>query len=63
MEGAESFPSLGEALAACEGTVWFLGGARIYEEAMEYADFLDMTTIPDRITPPAGAERGLFPRD
>ena len=62
VEGAESFRSLGEALAACEGTVWFLGGARIYEEAMQYADFLDLTTVPDRITLQPGQSAVYFPK-
>lgn len=48
--GAETFRSLREALETCAGEdVWFLGGTRIYAEAMDYADFLDLTEIPDRI--------------
>jgi dihydrofolate reductase len=34
----ECFQSLEEALATCEGDIWFIGGARIYEEAMRVAD-------------------------
>lgn len=49
LEGAECFPSLPEALDTCEGDVWFIGGARIYQEAMRYADFIDLTYVPDRI--------------
>lgn len=52
LEGVECFPTISEALAACEGDVWFIGGARIYEEAMGYADFLDLTFVPDRIEAP-----------
>ena len=62
VEGAESFRSLPEALAACEGDVWFLGGTRIYEEAMDHADFLDITEIPDRIRLRPGQTAALFPQ-
>ena len=63
IEGAESFRSVAEALAACEGeTVWFLGGARIYEEAMDHADFLDMTFVPDRVRPQPGQRAVHFPK-
>ena len=62
VEGAESFGSVADALAACEGeTVWFLGGARIYEEAMVYADFLDMTFVPDRVRLQPGQRAVHFP--
>ena len=61
VEGAESFRSLGEALAACDGTVWFLGGARIYEDAMDHADFLDLTYVPDRVRPQPGQSAVYFP--
>lgn len=61
VEGAESFRSLGEALAASEGTVWFLGGARIYEEAMDYADFLDLTYVPDCVRLQPGQRAVHFP--
>ena len=59
--GAESFRSLAEALAVCEGDVWFLGGARIYEDAMDHADFLDLTYVPDRIRPLPGQTAVHFP--
>lgn len=61
VEGAESFRSLPEALAAAEGAVWFLGGTRIYEEAMEYADFLDLTFVPDRVALRRGQTAARFP--
>jgi dihydrofolate reductase len=58
IEGVECFPDIPKALAACEGDVWFIGGARIFEEALGYADFLDLTYVPDRI----GAEGAVrFP--
>ena len=37
-------------MSACEGDIWFIGGAGIYEEAMSLADFIDMTLVPDKIT-------------
>jgi dihydrofolate reductase len=32
--------------------VWFIGGARIYEEAMQYCDLIDLTYVPDHVTDP-----------
>ena len=62
VEGAESFRSLGAALAAAAGDdVWFLGGERIYAEAMDHADFLDITEIPDRIRIRPGQSAVHFP--
>ena len=52
LEGAECFPSIEAALATCEGDVWFIGGARVYEEAMRHADFIDLTYVPDSIDHP-----------
>ena len=49
IEGVECFPSLEAALATCTGDVWFIGGARIFEEAMRHADFIDLTYVPDRV--------------
>lgn len=57
-EGVETFPDIPSALAASEGFVWYLGGARIYAEAMRYCDFLDVTYVPDH-QDPVGAV--LFP--
>lgn len=34
------------------GDVWFIGGARIYEEAMRYCDVIDLTYVPDHVTDP-----------
>ena len=56
IEGAECFRDIPSALATCEGDVWFIGGARIYEEAMRYADIIDFAHVPDRIDV-AGAVR------
>src|SRR5262249_12367899 len=48
----ECFPTLSAPLAAGDGPLWFIGGARIYEEAMAYADLIDVTFVPDRIDDP-----------
>lgn len=48
--GVECVRSLEEALAlAGDGDVWLVGGARIYEEGMRYADVIDVTYVPDRV--------------
>jgi 2-iminobutanoate/2-iminopropanoate deaminase len=50
LEGVESFPSLEAALATCEGDVWFIGGTRIFEEAMKRADLIELAYVPDSVT-------------
>ncbi len=45
----ETFKTIDEALATCEGDVWFIGGRRVYNEAMAHADIIDVTLVPDRI--------------
>jgi dihydrofolate reductase len=55
----ECFPDVRAALAAASGDVWFIGGARIYEEAMRHADVLDITFVPDHVTDPSAVH---FPR-
>ncbi len=48
--GIESVGSVEEALAlAGEVDVWFIGGARIYADAMEHVDVIDVTYVPDRV--------------
>ncbi len=48
--GVERVRSIEEALAlAGAGDVWLVGGARIYEEGMQYADVIDVTYVPDRV--------------
>jgi dihydrofolate reductase len=52
IEGVECYPNVAAALASCEEKgedVWFIGGARIYAEAMAYADVIDLTFVPDRV--------------
>ncbi len=46
----ECFQSIDDALQTCEGDVWFIGGAGIYQEAMQKADIIDMTLVPDSIS-------------
>ena len=56
--GVECFPDIPSAIATCSGKVWFVGGARIYREAMAYVDQIDVTYVPDRIAPEGAI---LFP--
>ncbi len=48
-EGAETYTSLEEALHHCgeEETVFVIGGAQIYREALPHADILNLTVIED----------------
>jgi dihydrofolate reductase len=51
--GVEVVPSVDDALAlAGDADVWFIGGARIYEEAMGHVDVIDVTYVPDRVDAP-----------
>jgi len=56
--GIEIVPTLDEAveLAGEEIDVWFIGGARIYEEAMKSVAVIDVTYVPDHVDAP-GAVR------
>jgi dihydrofolate reductase len=48
--GVEVAPSVDEALRmAGTADVWFIGGARIYEEAMHHVDVIDVTYVPDHV--------------
>jgi dihydrofolate reductase len=49
IEGVECFPDVASALATCSGDVWFIGGARLFREAMRHADLVDLTYVPDRV--------------
>jgi dihydrofolate reductase len=49
---AECFSSIESALEASQGPVWFFGGARIYQDALAFADFIDMVYVPDRVDHP-----------
>ena len=49
----EHYADVETALAkVSEGDVWFIGGARIYEEAMRFCDVIDLTYVPDHVTDP-----------
>ena len=50
LDDVESFSSIDDALATCEGDVWFIGGAGIYQEALGKADIIDMTLVPDNVS-------------
>ena len=57
LEGVEHYPDMATALAHVpDGDIWFIGGARIFEEAMKYADVIDLTYVPDHVVDP-GAVR------
>lgn len=51
--GIEVFPTLNAALETCEGEdeVFVIGGARVYDEAAEFADKLYVTMVDDRENP------------
>ncbi len=54
LEGVETFESLAGAVAAAGvGEIWFIGGARLYAEAMGYANVIDLTFVPDRVDDPS----------
>jgi dihydrofolate reductase len=53
----EHYPDIATALAKVgdhegNGQVWFIGGARIYEEAMRFCDVIDLTYVPEHVTDP-----------
>jgi dihydrofolate reductase len=49
--GVEVVASVPEALArAGDADVWFIGGARVYAEAMRYVDCIDVTYVPDHVS-------------
>jgi dihydrofolate reductase len=54
VEGVECVRTLDEAveLAGEAIDVWFIGGARIYEEAMKYVDVIDVVYVPDHVDGP-----------
>jgi dihydrofolate reductase len=54
VDGVETAATLPEAIALAgnAGAVWLIGGARIYEEGMKYADVIDVTYVPDHVKDP-----------
>ena len=50
----EHYPSIEQALKnAIHSSIWFIGGARIFEEAVNYCNNMDVTIVPNRIEHPA----------
>ena len=52
LDGVECFPTIAKALQASAGSIWFIGGARIFAEAMQWVDTIDLTHVPNTITAP-----------
>ncbi len=50
LPGVETYSSIADALRQIPGPVWFIGGARIYAEALAHANLIDLTLVPDSIT-------------
>jgi dihydrofolate reductase len=59
IKNVECFKSITEAVNTCKGDIWFIGGAGIYEEAMNLADCIDMTLVPDNVN---GSHCIYFPK-
>lgn len=59
LPGCEVFPTLEAALESChpDEDVYIIGGARVYEQAIDFADRLCLTEVDDT---PAGAD-AFFP--
>jgi dihydrofolate reductase len=50
LPGIECVPSVEEAVErAGSDDLWFIGGARIYGDAMKYVDVIDVTYVPDYV--------------
>jgi len=62
-EGVEVFSNVAEALDACDNNkdVWIVGGEKIYEAGMEFADELHLTIVPQWIETTYGQESARFP--
>jgi dihydrofolate reductase len=59
--GVEVASSFDEALRmAGAADVWFIGGARIYEEAMPYVDVIDVTYVPDHVAGPGAVHAPII---
>lgn len=55
LDGVETYRDVSSALRAIGpggGDVWFIGGARVYAEAMEHCDRIDLTYVPDHVVDP-----------
>lgn len=62
-EGIEVFESVAAALDACNDSkdVWIVGGEKIYEAGMEFADEIHLTIVPNWIDVAYGQESARFP--
>ena len=49
LPGVTCFPSVNQALTAATRPVWFIGGQRIYQEALPLTDVIDVTLVPDDV--------------
>jgi|GEM_PF-227553 len=47
--GVDTYSAIEQALASCEGSVWFIGGARIYRESLRYCHLVDVMLVPDQV--------------
>lgn len=62
--GVEVFGSVAEALDACDDTskdVWIVGGEKVYEAGMEFAEEIHLTVVPQWIDVEYGQESARFP--
>jgi dihydrofolate reductase len=62
-DGIEVFASVPEALDTCDNNkdVWIMGGERIYEAGMEFAEEIHLTVVPNWIDATYGQESARFP--
>lgn len=62
-DGIEVFSSVAEALDTCDNgkDVWIVGGERIYEAGMEFAEEIHLTIVPNWIDTTYGQESARFP--
>lgn len=57
----EMFHSMNTALETCSGDVWIIGGSYIYQEGLNHANELYLTTIPEKIVAANGQSLVYFP--
>jgi len=49
LPNVETFSSIEKALNCSDDTIWFIGGALLYQAALSYCDLIDITHIPDKV--------------
>jgi dihydrofolate reductase len=49
-ETVESYLNLDDAIKACNGECWIIGGSFVYQDSLRVAEELYLTTIPEIIT-------------